>query len=77
MFIVVPIVHLVSTWALPLGGMLLGMRAFKRRVVIYNVSGECPECHEAVEFVGGSVDDPSWQVCPKCKATLKIRAASG
>ena len=51
MFIVVPIVHLVSTWALPLGGILLGMRAFKRRVVLYNVAGTCPACGEAVEFV--------------------------
>lgn len=75
MFIVVPIVHLITTWALPLGGVLLGLRAYKRRVVLYQVQGVCPTCHEPVEFNGGSIDDPSWQMCPKCKAVLKVRPA--
>lgn len=72
--IVVPVVHLFTTWALPLGGILMGLRAFKRRVVIYQPAGVCPACGEPIELVGGSIDDASWQVCPKCKAELRVRA---
>lgn len=74
MCIVVPVVHLISTWALPLFGILMGVRAFKRRVVIYQPAGVCPTCGQAIELVGGSVDDPSWQTCPRCKAVLNVRA---
>jgi hypothetical protein len=77
MFIIVPVVHLISTWALPLGGILLGLRAYRRRVVLYQVTAECPKCHAPIEFPGGSIDDPAWQFCPKCKAPLKVRPATG
>jgi hypothetical protein len=76
MFIVVPVVHLITTWAQPLGGILLGLRAYKRRVVLYQVTSACPGCRESIEFHGGSIDDPAWQICPKCKATLKVRPAA-
>lgn len=75
MFIIVPVVHLFTTWALPLGGILLGMRAYKRRLVFYEVSGTCPACREPIELIGGSADDDAWQVCPKCKARLRVRSA--
>jgi hypothetical protein len=51
----------------------MGVRAFKRREVIYQPTGVCPTCGKAIEFVGGSVDDPSWQTCPLCKAILHVR----
>lgn len=76
MFIIVPVVHLITTWVLPLGGVLLGLRAFKRRLVIYQVTGTCPACRELIDLIGGSADDPAWQVCPKCKAPLKVRPAA-
>lgn len=72
--IVVPVAHLITTWALPLGGIFMGLRAFKRRVVIYQPAGVCPSCGEAIELVGGSVDDRSWQKCPKCHAELRVIA---
>jgi hypothetical protein len=74
MFIVVPIVHLITTWALPLGGILLGVRAFKRRLVFYQISGTCPACREPIDLIGGLVDDPAWQVCPKCESKLSVRS---
>lgn len=71
--LVVPVAHLITTWALPLGGIFMGIRAYKRRIVIYQALGVCPTCGEAIELVGGSVDDRSWQTCPKCKAVLRVR----
>jgi hypothetical protein len=71
--LVVPVAHLITTWALPLGGIFMGIRAFKRRVVIYQVAGVCPTCGEAIDLHGGSIDDPSWQTCPKCNAVLRVR----
>ena len=76
MFIIVPVVHLITTWALPLGGILLGLRAYKRRVVFYQVAGTCPACRESIELVGGSIDDADWQSCPKCGIALAVRAAA-
>ncbi len=71
--IVIPVVHLVSTWALPLLGIMLGMRTFKRRVILHDVKGECPACHQRIELVGGSIGDATWQKCPNCQAPLTIR----
>ena len=71
--IVVPVVHLITTWALPLFGILMGLRAFKRRVVIYQPAGVCPSCDKPMELAGGSIDDQTWQTCPQCKAALKVR----
>jgi hypothetical protein len=78
MCIVVPVAHLITTWALPLVGILMGLRTYKRRVVLYAPEGVCPVCGEAIQFSpGGSIDDPSWQTCPKCKAALRVRPATG
>lgn len=74
--LVVPLVHLVSTWALPLLGIFMGMRAFKRRTVAYQIACLCPACAEPIELAGGSLDDASWQRCPKCAANLRIEAAA-
>ena len=71
--ILIPVVHLVSTWGLPLLGILMGLRAWKRRVVIHNITGTCPACQQQIQLNGGSIDDMSWQVCPVCKAALKVR----
>jgi hypothetical protein len=70
--LVVPVVHLFTTWGLPLVGILLGWRQFKRRVVIYQPAGVCPSCEQRLDLVGGSFDDPSWQICPHCKSVLRV-----
>lgn len=70
--IVIPILHLITTWALPLGGVLLGMRAYKRRVMLYELKGTCPVCKQRIELGGGSIDDPGWQTCPLCQAKLAV-----
>jgi len=74
--LVVPVVHLVSTWALPLGGILMGIRTLKRRIVLYTPEGTCPTCGQHLQLSSGSIDDPSWQACPHCKAPLKIALAN-
>ena len=74
--ILVPIVHLITTWAMPLLGIVLGVRALKRRTVFYQITGVCPSCNKPAEFNGGSIDDPKWQTCPMCGATLKFRSAN-
>ncbi len=71
--IIVPVVHLVSTWGLPLLGILMAVRTWKREIVIYRARGKCPACHQPIELNGGSTHDATWQVCPKCKSTLTVR----
>jgi len=72
--IVIPIVHLFTTWGLPLLGVIMGVRTFKRRVETFDIVGMCPVCNQHIELRGGSVDDPAWQKCPECDAVLTVQA---
>jgi hypothetical protein len=70
--LLVPVVHLFSTWALPLLGIVLGVRAWKHRIVVLQITGTCPACGQTIDLGGGSIDDPDWQVCPTCHAPLMV-----
>jgi hypothetical protein len=71
--IVIPILHLFTTWGFPLLGILMAVRTMKRDVLIYQPEGPCPVCAEPIELAGGLPGDSSWQVCPECKAALHVR----
>jgi len=71
MCLVAPGPHiLVTTWALPLAGVFMGLRAFKTPVRLYEVQGRCPSCDEVVEFLGGR--PPDARVCPHCKTPIEL-----
>src|SRR5687767_7885019 len=74
--IVVPIAHLITTWALPVGGIFMAIRTWKREIVIVGTEGPCPNCEKPIQLSGGSATEPEWQVCPECKARLRFVAAS-
>lgn len=71
--IIIPVVHLFSTWGLPLLGILMSVRTMRREVVIHQPSGTCPACNEKIELAGGAANDPEWQVCPHCKKAIQVR----
>ena len=68
--IIVPVVHLLTTWGLPLVGILMGVRALRTHERIVTVAGPCPGCGEPVELPGGSMTDV--RICSACKASLTI-----
>ncbi len=68
--IIVPVLHLVTTWALPLLGIWLGLRALRIPVKVLDVRGRCPGCGEPLELFGGEPSDP--RTCPGCGRALEL-----
>ncbi|MHC5025091.1 MAG: hypothetical protein ACYTGG_14505 [Planctomycetota bacterium] len=71
--IIVPVLHLVTTWALPLLGILAGVRAARVEAIIRDIRGRCPACDEPIELAGGSMGkEPMLAACPRCRAALEV-----
>jgi hypothetical protein len=72
--IIIPVLHLITTWALPLIGILAGLRAWRARADVRDVQGPCPACGEPIELGGGCVsEEPLSTSCPSCQAPLRVR----
>ena len=70
----VPVLHLVTTWALPLAGIVLGMRTLKIDRAFGPVTGTCPLCEKPIELRGGPIKASNWRVCPECGKDIEIVA---
>ncbi|MBX2799901.1 MAG: hypothetical protein KTR31_19635 [Myxococcales bacterium] len=72
--IVVPGVHLISTWLLPLLG--LGIAAYVHRIHarVGTVRGICPSCGEdmAIEDTGAVADEAVWVRCDRCTHPMEL-----
>lgn len=70
----VPTPHIfITTWLFPLLGIYLGTRTLKRRVMVHDITCQCPACGKTIEMLGGSIDETTWQKCPECEATLTVQ----
>ena len=72
--IFVPVLHLVTTWALPLAGIVLGMRTLKIDRAFGPITGTCPLCEKQIELRGGPIKASNWRVCPECGKDIEIVA---
>lgn len=71
--IIVPGLHLITTWGLPLLGLLLGLRAYRCVAEVHEIEGVCPACGEAVGPHGGRVTgEPLTTTCPRCTAAIRV-----
>ena len=70
--IIVPVLHLVTTWALPLAGIVMGLRTLKIEQRLSRINGTCPACTQRIELRGGAVKAAIWRVCPECDKDLEI-----
>ena len=68
--IVVPIVHLFSTWGLPLAGILGAMNAIKTTERVSHVTGQCPACKGKLLLAGGRAVFPLRDACEHCSRPL-------
>ena len=74
--IVIPGVHLISTWAIPLLSFGIAAYLFSRRGVIGAVTGECPSCHQQMNSPGGAWEDPMWVRCNQCEAPVEVKLST-
>ncbi len=70
--IIVPVLHLITTWALPLAGIVLGLRTLKIEQKLTRINGTCPACTQRIELRDGPVKANIWRVCPECDKDLEI-----
>jgi len=73
--IVVPILHLLTTWALPLGGLALGFNAWKTRARLGSMEGHCPACEAPLSLEGSGANFPVRETCGGCGCALELERA--
>jgi len=71
-FVLVPIVHLFTTWLLPLLGLGLAVWVYRIAVVAKEIRGTCPDCGAEMRVKGGVLEDPTWIRCPNCSLPLRL-----
>ena len=74
--IVVPILHLITTWALPLGGLLWAVHILRTEATIREIDGTCPVCGVALRLEGGRAVFPLRESCPDCRRPLMVAPAA-
>ncbi len=70
--IIVPFLHLITTWALPLAGILMGLRTLRIEHRLGEIAGTCPLCEQRIELRGGPVKVSNWRVCPSCRKDVEV-----
>ena len=70
--VVVPILHLVTTWALPLAGILACVSILRTGSRVHSIAGTCPGCNETLHLAGGRASFPLREDCPACRRPLFI-----
>ena len=73
--IVVPILHLITTWALPLAGAIACVGALRTRARLENIQGCCPGCEASFSHNGGRAVFPIRIDCPDCRRPISIEPA--
>ena len=71
--IVVPVLHLITTWALPLVGVVAFVVVLGTKSTLTDISGSCPGCGEDITLKGGKADFPLRDACPGCSRPLLVK----
>ncbi len=64
--VLVPVLHLVTTWLLPLLGLVAAVSAWRTDARLTRVKGTCPSCSEPITLDGGRYTDAMHDSCPAC-----------
>lgn len=65
-------VHLFTTWAFPLAGIIACVSTLRTRSSLTAIEGPCPACDASIELGGGRITDPMWDSCPECSRPLQL-----
>jgi hypothetical protein len=71
-FIFVPIVHFITTWALPVAGLIGFWMLLRTTAVVKSIEGQCPDCSHDFAFKGGPMEEIMWYRCEQCRLPLKV-----
>ncbi|MEZ4316002.1 MAG: hypothetical protein R3F61_00790 [Myxococcota bacterium] len=74
--IVIPGLHLVSTWAIPLLSWGIAWYFFNKRGSLGTVSAMCPSCGKPMQAEGGAWEDPMYVRCDKCMTPFEVAVAT-
>ena len=76
--IVIPGVHFVAPWALPLMGIFIATYIYRRTAVIDVVEGTCPDCDAAMRIEESQPvgNETLYFRCPSCQTPLELIEAS-
>ena len=73
--IVIPGVHLISTWLFPLLAVGIAVYVSRIHARVGPVSGSCPACAEelSIPAPGSIADEAVWVRCAHCQHPLELR----
>lgn len=74
--IIIPGLHFVTTWLLPLLSIGIAIYLYGRKGAVAAVKTTCPACGDPIEAEGGAWEEPMWVRCPKCQAPLQVILAN-
>lgn len=77
--IVVPTVHLVSVWGVPLLSVVVAGYTLTLQGRLRSVEGPCPACGQGIALgpQGELTNEAIWTLCPSCNEPLTIIASPG
>jgi hypothetical protein len=70
--VVVPVIHLITTWLLPIAGVVGFVTIIKTRATITKIQSQCPACNSTVLLRGGRATDQMRESCDDCNRPLII-----
>lgn len=76
--VIIPAVHLVSTWLIPLLSLGIAWYVVQIRSRVDRVEGVCPSCGASISagpFGAATDDEPLWVRCPSCTIPLEVQWA--
>ena len=74
--IVIPGMHFVTPWLIPLISLGMAWNAWNKTHILHKVSGECPLCGETGTWTDVVWDTQLWERCPHCNEPIEIILAS-
>ena len=70
--VVVPVIHLITTWLLPIAGVVGFVSIIQTRATITKIKGQCPACNSNVLLSGGRAAPQMRESCDDCSRPLII-----
>jgi hypothetical protein len=74
--IVIPGVHLISVWLIPLLSLGIAWYFYSRIGAVDSVTGPCPDCEAEMTAEGGPWEEPMWLRCSACNKPLEVRLST-
>lgn len=71
--IVIPGVHFISTWLIPLLSIGTAFYFYSKLGAIGAVTGTCPSCDKDLAAEGGAWEEPMWVRCSACNTPVEVK----